>query len=440
MNESMEFIFSVVDIILLFLFTWKVMDQKDFSFVNASFILGLLSLINIIIYSWLGFTNPIGILMMIVATGALFSLLLREKIWKIYFIVMVGLTGLFVCGLIVSGLILTVMEIEPSTFYHPTIYRIATGVLSKLLFFLFVWKRLDKIRIIAYLDRKRSYQVFLLCIFNIMIVLMAFLFYKYTTIVKGHEKVYAIVIVFCAVSLSILLLETMKKISEQTQKEMLWRRQEEEYKKQVFYMNHMGDMLQSIRMQRHDFRHHIGCLYGLLKLNKVEEAKRYIEKLTDEVIFFDALICIDHPIISSVVNMKLPQAKKEKIKVELDVDLPEKINIDPMDLSVIIGNLMDNAIEACIKDNIENKFINLEMYVKNYNLIIKITNSKSVDVHVESEKIKYNFTTKADAQNHGFGLQSVFQAVKKYHGMMKLEDDRDIFKVSIGIPLQNHEM
>jgi len=145
----------------------------------------------------------------------------------------------------------------------------------------------------------------------------------------------------------------------------------------------------------------------------------------------------NHLVITALINVKYQKAIREKINMNLDINLPQSISIEYIDLSIVLGNLLDNAIEACLKAGSESPVIELRMYIKANYLIIKAENTKSGEVAFNKQSMQYKYTTKADKENHGFGLNNIQRVVDQYKGLLNLEDTGDVFKVHIAIPLKS---
>lgn len=429
----LEIGFNLIDVSLIAYFTWRVLKINKINLYISIPLILLQTFINMFINIKYGIASLPGLFIMIVTTGIIFKIIFKEKMINIYMCIIVGLILMFVCELICSAILLITINSSTAVFFTNTIYRMVGAIISKILSLLVIVKITDKIKFSTCFDKSQTYRMFLLCIFNIIIVFAAFLFYKYTYIFKGTEKTYIFSIIVCVMILTILIANIIQRMIEYSQKEIEWNIREEEYKKQLFYTKNIEDMLSSIKAERHDFRHHVNCLYGLINLNKTEDAKNYIENLTEEVIQFDEMININHPILASLINIKLMKAKRENIKVDINIDLPDKVNVDPLDLSIIIGNLMDNAIEACMDSKTKNKFINLCLYIKRHHLIIKLVNSKCSEIIIKPEMVGENFTSKQDVENHGYGLSNIDHVIKKYNGILKIEDNVDSFKIHIAL-------
>ena len=131
--------------------------------------------------------------------------------------------------------------------------------------------------------------------------------------------------------------------------------------------------------------------------------------------------------IDSVINYKLSQAKKQGCNIQSEFCLPDKILIEDDDLVVVIGNLLDNAIEAAEKVK-KNKCIQIKVKYDRGCLIVKIVNSFDNYVIVEKGKLK---TRKENREFHGIGLQSVQNIVDKYHGDLKITYKEEMFSVRV---------
>lgn len=252
----------------------------------------------------------------------------------------------------------------------------------------------------------------------------------------GHERVYIFGIIIGVITITILISTILWRIVGYAQNEVEWKEREDAYKKQLFYMKNMEEAIDSIRAQRHDFKNHISCIYGLLMLEKNKEALEYTKKFTNQIVQYDGLLDTGNSIVTSLLNMKLMKANSENIPFEISVDLPDHIKLDMLDVSIVLGNLLDNAIEACTPVNENDRFIDLRIYEKEFYLIIKVVNSKSDKIKVNIGNFQDRFTTKKEnMEEHGYGLYNVQQIINRYHGRLKIEDNADTFHVNIAIPL-----
>jgi len=98
--------------------------------------------------------------------------------------------------------------------------------------------------------------------------------------------------------------------------------------------------------------------------------------------------------------------------------------------------LLDNALEACAAVEDSHRNIDLGMYVNHNSIIIKMVNTKSAALQANMDSPGAGYTSKEDAENHGFGLSNIKNAVNKYGGVVKFEDKGSSFISNIAIPME----
>ena len=137
--------------------------------------------------------------------------------------------------------------------------------------------------------------------------------------------------------------------------------------------------------------------------------------------------------MNSLLNIKKNTADEYNIKIEFSGILPDK-GIESKDMCILVGNLIDNAIEASMKlPKEELKTVFVTGNVKNNMMLLTVTNPV-----LQSEIKKENGifrTTKKDTASHGIGLKNVKNTVKKYGGELILKNDSDTFTAELLLPL-----
>ena len=124
----------------------------------------------------------------------------------------------------------------------------------------------------------------------------------------------------------------------------------------------------------------------------------------------------------AIISAKKVLAESKNIDFALKIQIPEKLQVDAVDLCVIFGNALDNAIEACEKLETQ-KIINVSAIYDDNQLICKITNTALTSTSDLQ-------TTKSDKENHGFGLDNIKQALSKYNHVVKIEHADNEFVLS----------
>ena len=131
--------------------------------------------------------------------------------------------------------------------------------------------------------------------------------------------------------------------------------------------------------------------------------------------------------VDALLYQKRKQAEEEKIKWECDVQMPKTCCINEFDLCVLLGNILDNALEACGRMQQEEcRFIKIQAKAVKKCFLIEVKNSMD-----RTEMFAKGFTRKGDSQEHGIGLLNVGDVVHGYHGVMNVEAKNGIFVISI---------
>lgn len=196
-------------------------------------------------------------------------------------------------------------------------------------------------------------------------------------------------------------------------------------------MDEIENIYMTMRGWRHDYHNHLQSLKGYLSLNKVEQMKNYLNELETDLDSIDTLYHSGNLQLDSILNAKLAIAEKGQIRIHCDASVPPQLHVSDLDLCVILGNLLDNAIESCrkIKDPDE-RFIRVYIGILKKQLYISITNATSETV---KQRTDHYFTTKRG--DHGHGLKRVDQVVKKYDGYLNRQNEPGIFATEIVLPL-----
>ncbi|SKC89083.1 sensor histidine kinase [Maledivibacter halophilus] len=434
-----DYVFAVLDVSLILYFTDKFLTRKREKNKLILLMIILQAGINYHINQELGFASLQGLLIMIATTSMIFKGIFKQNFVYVFFFVILGIVLISLVEIIITILIIFITNKNYEIFFNKSMYRIIGGITSKTALYLIIKELALKIKykIGKYFKKTQIYQLLFVLFLNIIMIFSAIYFYKNSDLIKVSEKRYIVILSMLIIIFTILILKIIKSIMEYAVKEVQWSIKEKEYKRQEFYMKNMDDMLKNLRAQRHDFNNHIECIYGLISIKKFEKAKEYIEKLTNETNEHNQIINAGNPILASLLNVKITKARKNNIEVDTKIDINTNISIEYIDISIIIGNLLDNAIEACEKIEEDNRLIEVDIYTKMNNLIIKVANSKPSQKSLEEKINNKGFTTKTDTENHGFGLTNIKQTVEKYRGIIKIEDKSDIFKVNIAIPIEN---
>ena len=196
-------------------------------------------------------------------------------------------------------------------------------------------------------------------------------------------------------------------------------------------MDEIENIYMTMRGWRHDYHNHLQSLKGCLSLNKVDQMKNYLNELETDLDSIDTLYHSGNLQLDSILNAKLAIAEKGQIRIHCDASIPPQLHVSDLDLCVILGNLLDNAIESCRKiKNPDERFIRVYIGILKKQLYISITNATSETV---KQRTDHYFTTKRG--DHGHGLKRVDQVVKKYDGYLNRQNEPGVFATEIVLPL-----
>ncbi|MCI8407924.1 MAG: GHKL domain-containing protein [Lachnospiraceae bacterium] len=244
---------------------------------------------------------------------------------------------------------------------------------------------------------------------------------------KNIESGIAGISLVCVLAMNFILIYLYDSLSvmfqERTQAAIVLREKD--------YYHEQSEMLkrkhEELRQFRHDMENRIIVMQQMLKDREYDTAMEYTEQISEKLSQTEVYSITGNTAIDSVLNYKLTKASEKGIKIESNVAIPEKIGIDEEDIVVILGNLLDNAIEATEKLK-EDKYISIDLEYDKGSVFIHVKNSYDSLIRFVNGKI---VTRKKDEYLHGIGLQSVNTVVEKYNGLLDIEHNNREFIVNI---------
>lgn len=229
-----------------------------------------------------------------------------------------------------------------------------------------------------------------------------------------------------AIAITIYIVIDIKKENEERLKE---KRAYNRLESKSDYYEKVEESQNQIRRLYHDMNNH---LYNIQMMNKSsEDASDYILSLQNELNEARKTRVSGNSLFDIIVDEKMNICKSKGIEFDIDVDSKNTGFIKNMDMSSILANILDNAIEACDKMTSNKKYIKLTSMWADDMFVIICENSKENEV----KKIGDRFVTdKLNKSEHGIGIKSVEKSVKNYDGNMMIFCDDNLFKVKIMIP------
>jgi sensor histidine kinase regulating citrate/malate metabolism len=187
----------------------------------------------------------------------------------------------------------------------------------------------------------------------------------------------------------------------------------------------------------HDLHNHIGVLRQFLAHEKYGEAIRYLDELQAPVRNLTATVWTGDETADYLINSKAAAAEADGIRFQVQVEFPRRTNIRSVDLCAILGNLLDNAIEAARQvPDPSGRTVALTIRRIHQMLVIKVENSFSSVSVQENGELK---TTKTEGGLHGWGLKSAQTAAEKYDGMVQAGVCGEVFRAVATLSYQGME-
>ncbi|MGL5152228.1 MAG: sensor histidine kinase [Clostridium sp.] len=201
-----------------------------------------------------------------------------------------------------------------------------------------------------------------------------------------------------------------------------------QYSLQMATLNQLEEYQCDIRRISHDINNHKTVMYKLISDGEYDDALKYLESYGNGFNTRSYEPLTNNKILNAIFLYKRDICNTNNIELKLDISVPKTFGVSDFDLCIIVGNLMDNAIEACKKVH-SNPFIRVKCCILNDNFVLDIKNNFN-------ENISEGFlTSKKDKLNHGLGISNVKSTVNKYSGTCLLSFEGDVFSSFIMIPV-----
>lgn len=186
------------------------------------------------------------------------------------------------------------------------------------------------------------------------------------------------------------------------------------------HMHEKESMMQEIRVKRHDLKHQMLNLLALLQKGEYGKLESDMKQMA-ELESLNGLFVVNtqNSIVDSFVNNQYAVAKEKGIDFRAKIDVPAELPFAGEDLCVILGNALDNAIEACERGQVSKPWISIKLIYDGVNLLMILENS--FDGTIRKSKKGMQISRKANSQQHGIGTYSIQRVVQKYQGYYDVE-------------------
>lgn len=186
-----------------------------------------------------------------------------------------------------------------------------------------------------------------------------------------------------------------------------------------------------VKTLKHDMKHYLTTAAGLISDEKPLEAKAYIERIVDEKINSSNVgVNTGSAVIDAVINNKIALCTSKGIKMKCAIDTQFE-SINDIDISILLSNLLDNAIIGC---DIANPYIELIISHKKSITFMTVKNSIARSVLASNPNLK---TDKSDKNEHGYGIRSIKDIANKYEGSVDFREENGNFIAEIWLKMVN---
>lgn len=191
------------------------------------------------------------------------------------------------------------------------------------------------------------------------------------------------------------------------------------------------NMYRQMQEWRHDYRNHIQNMKNRLEADDHSKLEQYLDDLADDLTMADISVKTGNVMADAVLNSKLSVAKQKQISLSVKAHIPEGTPMTNVELCSVLGNLLDNAVEACEKLPADDRFMRVYIHKFKEQFYLSVQNSAG-------EVRRKNGIFCSDKQgSHGFGLFRIDRIAKKYSGYVNRQYEKGVFATELMIPLEN---
>lgn len=251
-----------------------------------------------------------------------------------------------------------------------------------------------------------------------LVVMILFL-----NIATGSEQLHILIVLLSIAIINIVsfqLYNHVVSIMQEKNKKLLLQKQDEAYLQQLKMIQANNE---NISLIRHDIQNHLFMLKSLYEKGEIDSYRDYLDTLLSKIDKKEEVCKSGNLVVDSIINYKLRNIND--INLYIDVCIPKKLEISDVDMTVALGNLLDNAVRA-VKES-DRKELKINLKYKKGRLILQIENSYKNIVKFQG-KLQ---TTKKEKQGHGIGLESVREVAERYNGIMQIDYEDNLFVVLV---------
>ncbi len=252
-----------------------------------------------------------------------------------------------------------------------------------------------------------------------------------TTGLENIQNPYNVIFLFIINFGSLLIYYLLIKLDGELLKNLALEEQQHYHDIETLEYQTLKERMEETRRMRHDLRHHIHMLSYYLEAKEYNKLQDYIDQYRDSIPNGDMIHFCDNRVINSIVFYFATQAKKHKIDFDLRLSISEDMPLNEHDISVLLGNLLENALDACLEQKDTARRIVLNGRGDLHSLVFTIDNTFENEIK-KNNKGEF-FSTKSNGS--GIGLASARKIVERYDGIFSATQKEEMFCVSFMLKL-----
>ena len=196
------------------------------------------------------------------------------------------------------------------------------------------------------------------------------------------------------------------------------------------YYDEVDSMYRKMRGWRHDYRHHIQVMKVHMVNGEYTEVEQYLDMLDEDLTKVETVIKTGNRMADAILNSKLSIAIQKNIQVKAEAKIPVSLTVSELDLCIVLSNLLDNAMEACMELPQEKRLIRIYMEMKGSYLYLSVTNTAA---GAKKHMVNRRFQSSKEA-GHGFGLLRIDSIIEKYGGYLTRASEDEAFTTEVLLP------
>lgn len=417
--QIVELLNIMAEIGIIFTYFSKVLTKKYDSkaIYAAAYFLSVLSLFTVVSAT----TAPLALMTATICILLILSLTIySERLIIKLFYVFIYVLIIFIADPILMGIMYLLRLGSPNEALEAGTERIVGMVGTKFLYF---WMVLIVSRVL--MKKVKEIPLFHWISIILMPIISIVVLYSIFISIAVANNNYSMVIYLISIAGMVYINVAMFNFFESYSKQMKLAFMETVAEREAENYRSLRLSYKEMQKLKHDFQNELAVLKDMIVTGHYKSADEHISEISDFINKSAAICYTGNEAVDSLINIKIKQAEAYDIKIAAKVHLFTDMNYNSMDLCRIIGNALDNAIEACCKVKNQDRFIYISFKEVNDNVLLEISNS-SCEADTE-----WLVSTKSDRGIHGYGVESIYSSAERIGGNVGFKYSNGIFTMRL---------